>query len=68
MFKVGDRVECVDDDNGGKFNIRAGQTYVVTEVSDCGKFCMVVGSGAEYFQRRFKSVKIFKGNRHATAS
>lgn len=66
MFKVGDRVECVDD--GGKFDIRAGQTYVVTEVSDCGKFCMVSGSGAEYFKNRFKSVKAFKGNKHATAS
>jgi len=68
MFKVGDMVECVDDDEGGKFSIRAGQTYKVTEVSDCGKFCMVSGSGADYFQRRFKSVKIFKGNKHATAS
>ena len=66
MFKVGDRVECVDD--GGKFEIRVGQTYVVTKVSDCGKFCMVSGSGAEYFQNRFKSVKAFKGNKHATTS
>ena len=68
MFKVGDRVVCVDDDGGGKFNIRAGQTYVVTGVSDCGKFCMVSGGEAEYFQSRFKSVKAFKGNKHATAS
>lgn len=69
MFKVGDSVRCVDDNDGGEFNIRAGQTYVVTEVSDCGKFCMVSGGGeAEYFQLRFKSVKAFKGNKHATAS
>ena len=54
MFKVGDSVRCVDDDGGGKFNIRAGQTYVVTGVSDCGKFCMVSGGEAEYFQSRFK--------------
>ena len=68
MFKVGDMVECVDDDNGGKFSIKAGQTYVVTEVSDCGEFCMVGGSTSDYFQRRFRSVRTFKGNKHATAS
>lgn len=68
MFKVGDKVECVDDDEGGKFKIRAGQTYVVTEVSDCGKFCMVSGSGAEYFQRRFRPARAFRGNKHATTN
>lgn len=69
MFKVGDRVECVDDDEGGKFRIKAGQTYVVTGVSDCGKFCMVSGGGeVEYFQRRFRPVRMFKGNKHATVS
>ena len=68
MFKVGDRVECVDDDAGGKVWIRAGQTYIVTEVSDCGEFCMVGGGKVDYFQRRFRSVRTFKGNKHATAS
>lgn len=68
MFKVGDKVECVDDDEGGKFNIRAGQTYIVTDVSDCGKFCMVSGSVAEYFKRRFRPARAFRGNKHATAS
>lgn len=68
MFKVGDRVVCIDDDSGGKYRIKAGQTYIVTEVSDCGVFCTVVGSVADYFQRRFKAVDAFKGNKHATAS
>lgn len=68
MFKVGDKVECVDDDVGGKAWIRVGQTYIVTEVSDCGEFCMVGGGEVGYFQRRFRSVRTFKGNKHATAS
>lgn len=61
-FKVGDRVECVDDDNGAKPWIKSGQTYVVTEISDCGEFCMVSGGRVDYFQRRFKPVRTFKGN------
>lgn len=72
MFKAGDRVKCVapNDQLGG---IEGGKTYEVEDVIgnefDADKFLKVVGNKYLYYAWRFeKSVRSFKGNKHATAS
>lgn len=68
MFKVGDKVVCVNDDCGEKIYITRGAVYTVSGLSDCGEYCSVHGAPASYYKDRFVKIDKFKGNKHATAS
>ena len=60
MFKIGDRVKCINA-LGKKF-IKEGGVYEVTQVS--GIHCSVYGAaGIVYRQSRFVKVSTFKGNK-----
>ena len=60
MFKVGDKVKCINA--RGKGLIKEGGVYEVTQVN--GIHCSVYGVvGAVYRQSRFVKVNTFKGNK-----
>ena len=71
MFKVGDRVRCVDTYGTP---LQHDYVYRVEEVSDSGEFLyfwdyVLDGLGGGWLSDRFVIAKpAFKGNKHATAS
>ena len=70
MFKVGDRVRCVDSTGS---ILQHDYVYRVEEVSDEGRFVRLFDSelywGWSWASSRFVLANTaFKGNKHATAS
>ena len=55
MFRIGDTVRCVDNNNGSFYHITVGKTYTVTRVNSDGKIEVDGGDNA-YFPHRFEFV------------
>ena len=55
MFKVGQKVICIDDDSGKKMFIKRGKTYIITSLHNHRDFIIVDSlHSIPYYKSRFK--------------
>lgn len=55
MFKVGDTVRCIDNNNGNFHHIQIGKIYTITKINEEGKI-IVDNIHNFYYAHRFEFV------------
>lgn len=55
MFRVGQKVECIDARNQENF-LTKGAVYIITSISDCGGYVRVDGASFGHYHGRFRPI------------